>query len=173
MTTTPDFRALLADDAYAASFQSLGQYRTALLKALATPPPEPPTAIGPEWQPCVKLPITVHVREQRPGETHSSTREGITPLRPDDLIMRGVQGEEYPIGRELFNQTYGMGEALATSPPVPSEPLTNMEIAAWADADSYVPNEEMDPEIYGYRRCFTEEEFGRTIRAALKRWGHR
>jgi len=42
--TQPDFRALLADDAYAASFQSLGQYRTALLKALdATPPPEPPT----------------------------------------------------------------------------------------------------------------------------------
>jgi hypothetical protein len=41
MTTTPDFRALLADDAYAASFQSMGQYRTALLKALATPPPEP------------------------------------------------------------------------------------------------------------------------------------
>jgi hypothetical protein len=36
MTATPDFRALLADDAYAASFQSLGQYRTALLKALAT-----------------------------------------------------------------------------------------------------------------------------------------
>lgn len=37
-----DFRALLADDAYAVSFQSLGQYRTALLKALdATPPPEP------------------------------------------------------------------------------------------------------------------------------------
>lgn len=41
--TQPDFRALLADDAYAVSFQSLGQYRTALLKALdSTPPPEPP-----------------------------------------------------------------------------------------------------------------------------------
>jgi len=44
MITTSDFRALLADDAYAASFQSMGQYRTALLKALATTtPPEPPT----------------------------------------------------------------------------------------------------------------------------------
>lgn len=43
MTPAPDFRALLADDAYAASFQSMGQYRTALLKALATPPPKPPT----------------------------------------------------------------------------------------------------------------------------------
>jgi hypothetical protein len=69
-----------------------------------------PDAIGPEWQPCVKLPITVHVREQRPGETHSSTREGLTPLLPDDLIMRGVQGEEYPIGRELFEQTYRLEE---------------------------------------------------------------
>ena len=72
---------------------------------------EQPDVIGPEWQPCVKLPITVHVREQRQGETHTSTREGITPLRHDDLIMRGVQGEEYPIGRELFEQTYRL-EAL-------------------------------------------------------------
>lgn len=71
-----------------------------------TPPPELVNDIGQEWRPCVKLPITVHVRDQRPGETHSSTREGITPLRSDDLIMRGVRGEEYPIGRDLFEQTY-------------------------------------------------------------------
>ncbi len=68
------------------------------------------TELTPEWKPCVKLPITVHVREQRPGEMHISTREGITPLLADDLIMRGVQGEEYPIGRELFEQTYRMIE---------------------------------------------------------------
>lgn len=73
-------------------------------------------AIGPEWQPCVKLPITVNVREQRPGETHVSTREGITPVQPDDLIMRGVAGEEYPIGRELFNKTYRLGIAEPTPP---------------------------------------------------------
>jgi hypothetical protein len=65
--------------------------------------------IGSDWTPCVKLPITVHVRSQRKDETHSSTREGIAPLRPDDLIMRGVQGEEYPIGRQLFEQTYRLG----------------------------------------------------------------
>jgi hypothetical protein len=52
------------------------------------------------------LPIVVNVREQRKGETHVSTREGITPVKEDDLIMRGVAGEEYPIGRELFNSTY-------------------------------------------------------------------
>lgn len=59
-----------------------------------------------EWAPCVKLPVTVHVRKQRDGETHVSTREGITPVKPDDLIMRGVSGEEYPIGRAIFEQTY-------------------------------------------------------------------
>jgi hypothetical protein len=45
--------------------------------------------------------------------------------------MRGVQGEEYPIGRELFNQTYRMGEALATPPPEPLSP------AAQAVSDAY------------------------------------
>jgi hypothetical protein len=72
-----------------------------------------PVAIGGEWKPCVKLPIVVHVREQRKGETHVSTREGITPVKEDDLIMRGVAGEEYPIGRELFNRTY----TFDTAPP--------------------------------------------------------
>lgn len=59
-----------------------------------------------EWVPCRKLPVVVHVRKQRDGEKHVSTREGITPLKPDDLIMRGVEGEEYPIGKELFQKTY-------------------------------------------------------------------
>ena len=59
-----------------------------------------------EWTPCIKLPVVVHVRKQREGETHISTREGITPVLPDDLIMRGVAGEEYPIGRDLFERTY-------------------------------------------------------------------
>lgn len=61
-----------------------------------------------EWKACRKRPVVVHVREQRQGEAHVSTREGITPIRPDDLIMRGVQREEYPIGRELFEQTYDL-----------------------------------------------------------------
>ena len=68
------------------------------------PPEHEP--VGEEWTPCVKLPVVVHVRNQREGETHVSTREGITPVKPDDLIMRGVAGEEYPIGRELFERTY-------------------------------------------------------------------
>jgi len=84
--------------------------------------PAAPEVVGSEWQPCVKLPITVHVREQRPGEQHVSTREGITPVRPDDLIMRGVAGEEYPIGRELFQRTYRMGSADEPAVPDGGEP---------------------------------------------------
>lgn len=38
-----DFRALCADDAFAASFQSLGQYRTALLATLFQPESQEPT----------------------------------------------------------------------------------------------------------------------------------
>ena len=77
-----------------------------------------------EWTACVKLPVTVHVRQQRPGETHVSTREGITPIKPDDLIMRGVSGEEYPIGREIFERTYRLDEA----PQPANQPLTIEEI---------------------------------------------
>ena len=79
-------------------------------EALKQPEQEP---LGEEWVPCVKLPIVVHVRNQKDGETHISTREGITPVLPEDLIMRGVAGEEYPIGRELFERTYTFN----TAPP--------------------------------------------------------
>ena len=109
---TTDYRALCAelidalDSGIPAARICLSPLANRARAALAAQP----VAIGSEWRPCVKLPITVHVREQRPGETHSSTREGLTPLLPDDLIMRGVQGEEYPIGRELFEQTYRLGE---------------------------------------------------------------
>ena len=64
--------------------------------------------VGVDWTPCMKLPVVVHIRKQRPGESHVSTREGITPVKPDDLIMRGVSGEEYPIGRVIFEQTYSL-----------------------------------------------------------------
>jgi hypothetical protein len=102
----------MALDALEAQFYTDGRTIKALRDRLAQPEPEP-VAIGEEWKPCVKLPIVVHVREQRKGETHVSTREGITPVKEDDLIMRGVAGEEYPIGRELFNSTY----TFDTAPP--------------------------------------------------------
>jgi hypothetical protein len=95
---------------------------TAIKQALEQPEPEP-VALSDEWTPCIKLPIVVHVRKQWDGENHVSTREGITPIRHDDLIMRGVAGEEYPIGRELFERTYTFN----TSPPK-REPLTSKQV---------------------------------------------
>ena len=88
----------------------LAQAIQVLRQALKQPEQEP---LGGEWVPCVKLPVIVHVRNQRDGENHISTREGITPVLPEDLIMRGVAGEEYPIGRELFERTY----TFDTAPP--------------------------------------------------------
>jgi len=90
-------------DQAAAELRRLHEENQALRQALAQPKQE---TLGSEWVPCVKLPVIVHVRNQREGENHISTREGITPVLPDDLIMRGVAGEEYPIGRDLFERTY-------------------------------------------------------------------
>ena len=88
---------------------------TAIREALA----EQPAQLDPvmDWTPCIKLPVVVHVRKQRPGEKHVSTREGITPVKPDDLIMRGVSGEEYPIGRDIFEQTYSLETSTPASRP--------------------------------------------------------
>lgn len=54
--------------------------------------------------------------------------------------------------------------------PEPEGP-TDEEIEEWADACPDAPLEEMDPEVHGWRRCFTTKEFSKTIRAALARWG--
>jgi hypothetical protein len=59
-----------------------------------------------------------------------STREGITPVKPDDLIMRGVSGEEYPIGRAIFEQT----SPLDTAPPAaPAQELQRTGRSAGTD----------------------------------------
>ena len=54
--------------------------------------------------------------------------------------------------------------------PVAEGP-TDEEIEEWADACSEAPLEEMDPEVHGWRRCFTAKEFSETIRAAIARFG--
>jgi hypothetical protein len=73
----------------------------------------------------MKLPVVVHVRKQRKGETHVSTREGIAAVEPDDLIMQGVSGEEYPIGRVIFEQTYSLN---TTPPTAQRKPLDDWDI---------------------------------------------
>ena len=61
--------------------------------------------------------------------------------------------------------------ALAALAQLEPEGPTDEEIEEWADACSEAPLEEMDPEVHGWRRCFTAKEFSETIRAALARWG--
>jgi hypothetical protein len=60
--------------------------------------------------------------------------------------------------------------AAALAQPEPEGP-SDQEIEEWADACFEAPLEELDPEIHGWRRCFTAQEFSETIRAALTRWG--
>ena len=92
-----------------------------------------------DWTPCIKLPVIVHVRKQREGETHVSTREGITPVKPDDLIMRGVSGEEYPIGREIFEKTYTLDVAVPVEHTICLNPIHNETICS-KNQDFYTHN---------------------------------
>ena len=58
--------------------------------------------------------------------------------------------------------------ALATPPP---EPPTDQQIKEWIDAK--LGADQGDPEAFGWGwRCFKEEAFAVTIRAALERWGN-
>jgi hypothetical protein len=112
-------------DIHTCSPDPIGDAQDRLIAELAAQPEQEP--VGDEWTPCMKLPVVVHVRKQRHGESHVSTREGITPVKPDDLIMRGVSGEEYPIGRAIFEQTY----TLDTTPPAAAH-MTEFEEAVAA-----------------------------------------
>ncbi len=57
------------------------------------------------WRKCRKKPIVVEAREAVPGE-YVETREGLLVASDGDLIIRGVEGEVYPIGRNIFEKTY-------------------------------------------------------------------
>jgi hypothetical protein len=120
---------------------------TAIKEALAQPEQEP---VGDEWTPCMKLPVVVHVRKQRPSESHVSTREGITPVKPDDLIMRGVSGEEYPIGRAIFEQTY----SLDTAPPLPVQATSGWSLRYVYFDENGIPLMYREPEERNFcQRC--------------------
>jgi hypothetical protein len=60
-------------------------------------------------------------------------------------------------------------DALAAPPP---EPPTDKEIKGWAATTLGAPQGNPGPFGWGWR-CFSEELFTCTIRAALERWGHR
>ena len=68
------------------------------------------------WGTAVKLPIEIHYREVIP-DTHDNgvdvpaeaiiTREGTIVGYPDeDFVIQGVDGELYPIKKDIFHKTY-------------------------------------------------------------------
>ncbi len=61
------------------------------------------------WKPCRKKPILVEFRDAVPGET-VETREGTLVAEEGGYIIRGVEGEVYPIGREIFDKTYDLAD---------------------------------------------------------------
>lgn len=53
-----------------------------------------------------KKPITVDVHGPVNQRQEIRTREGVIVAEKDDYIIRGVNGEVYPIGPDIFNKSY-------------------------------------------------------------------
>jgi len=63
--------------------------------------------IGPVWKKARKKPIVVDFREVIGDEEVIDTKEGIlVAKRGRDYIVRGVEGELYPVNKEIFAKTY-------------------------------------------------------------------
>ncbi len=67
-----------------------------------------------EWKKARKKPIVIEFRDVKPNFLYLGnpcekigTLEGDLFGKPDvDFIIRGVEGEIYPIKKEIFNKTY-------------------------------------------------------------------
>jgi hypothetical protein len=59
------------------------------------------------WGRARKKPVEIDFREPRGSEETIFTLEGeLRAKRGHDYVIRGVQGELYPIDIDIFNQTY-------------------------------------------------------------------
>lgn len=59
------------------------------------------------WMKCRKLPIEVEYREVNGKAEVITTREGkLYAHRNVDFIIKGVDGELYPIKKDIFSRTY-------------------------------------------------------------------
>jgi hypothetical protein len=60
-----------------------------------------------EWKKAQKKPIVVEYRFVRGHQEDITTKEGtLTATRGIDYIIRGVEGELYPIKIDIFEKTY-------------------------------------------------------------------
>jgi len=59
------------------------------------------------WRKARKKPVIVEFREVKGEVEKIWTREGMIYAFPEtDFIIRGVEGEVYPIKKEIFYKTY-------------------------------------------------------------------
>jgi hypothetical protein len=59
-----------------------------------------------DWHKAAKRPAVVEYREPN-GREEIETREGtVVAVEGDDYVIRGVEGELYPIGKDVFAQSY-------------------------------------------------------------------
>ena len=59
-------------------------------------------------------------------------------MKPDDLIMRGIEGEEYPIGRDLFNKTYDLVDESQTQRDWEAVYQIENDPDDWVDVDQVI-----------------------------------
>ena len=60
-----------------------------------------------KWRKARKKPVVVEFREVEGDKEIISTREGtLIAVKGRDYVIRGVRGEEYPIAKEIFSETY-------------------------------------------------------------------
>jgi len=59
------------------------------------------------WKRCQKRAIIVHFREPNHGLETIRTREGkVVAASGHDYVIMGIEGEVYPIGKEIFEKTH-------------------------------------------------------------------
>ncbi len=56
-----------------------------------------------------KKPIVIEA-VQVPKEFSVETMEGVMTGKPGDYLVTGVKGEQYPVDREIFEETYELVE---------------------------------------------------------------
>ena len=169
--TQPDFRALCAELVEAFEDENTYTQRVELITraraALATPPPEVPTVM----EALAARPLLEQVA--RLGDCIGAKTVG------EVMAISGRAAawlEANPPGQPVAIEPRGCplpGACSCVEPATsPPEAPTDEDVAAWVDTPfDNVPDEMPSEDELKEYRCFTEKGLGRTIRAALERWG--
>lgn len=87
-----------------------------------------------EWKKCRKKPIIIEYRDAVPGEVIITIEGTRITMTKEQLVMRGVHGELYPITRAIFHETHEpVSDAPSNAPSgLNTQPLTrhSQEVAA-------------------------------------------